>query len=187
MIEPLYPVMLKLAGRPVVVVGGGPVAARKVESLVAVGARVTVIAPELVEELARRTDVEIRARPYVSGDLAGFWLAVVCTDDDTVQQRVFDDGEQHGVWMNAADEPDRCSFVTPAVARRGPVVVSVSTSGTSPALAQVLRDRMAATIPNHIAEVAAELARRRAEVKAAGRSTESVDWRPIVESLLEDG
>lgn len=192
--EQWYPVMLRLAGKRVLVVGGGEVAARKVEGLVDAGARVTVIAPEVVPALAERDgvrqdvrqDVVIKRRAYVPGELTQYWLVVTCTDDPAVQQQVFDDGERLGVWVNAADDPQRCSFTLPAVARRGPVVLAVSTSGTSPALAQALRDRAAsAALPEGVERVAEELARRRREIKAAGRSTEDLDWRPIIDALLD--
>jgi siroheme synthase-like protein len=178
--------MLRLTGKRVLVVGGGDVAARKVEGLLAAGARVTVVAPEVVPTLADREGVVVKRRAYVPGELTQYWLAVACTDDPAVQQQVFDDGERLGVWVNAADDPERCSFTLPAVARRGPVVLAVSSSGTSPALAQALRDRAASSaLPDGVERVAAELAQRRQEIKAAGGSTEALDWRPIVDELLD--
>jgi len=184
--EPGYPVVLRLAGKRVLVVGAGRVAARKVEALVEAGAAVTVVAPAVVPELSARDDVTIERRPYVSDDVAGYWLVVVCTDDEVVQQRVFDDGERLGVWVNAADDPDRCAFTLPAVARRGPVIVAVSTSGASPALAQALRDRAAAAaLPDGIEDVAAHLAAERRRIQAEGGSTEDLEWRPLVERLLD--
>ncbi len=181
-----YPVMLRLAGKRVLVVGAGRVAARKVEALVDAGALVTIVAPVVTADLAARHDVTIEQRFYVSDDVAGYWLVVVCTDDPVVQQRVFDDGERLGVWVNAADDPDRCSFTLPAVARRGPVIVAVSTSGASPALAQVLRDRAAAAaLPEGIEDIAVHLATERRRIQAEGGSTEDLDWRPLVERLLD--
>jgi len=181
-----YPVMLRLTGKRVLVVGGGKVATRKVDGLTAAGALVTVVAPVITDELRTRADITIEQRPYASGDVAGYWLAVVSTDDAGTQQQVFDDGERLGVWVNAADDPDRCSFILPAVVRRGPVVVSVSTAGASPALAQELRDRIADGLPPELEAVAADLAARRRDIQAGGGSTEEVDWRPLVKRLLDD-
>jgi siroheme synthase-like protein len=184
-----YPVVLRLSGRRVLVVGGGAVAARKVEGLLVTGAAVTVVAPAVVAELrhaAARGEVEIVERPYRSGDLEGSWLVLTATDDDTTQQQVFDDAEAAGIWVNAADDPQRCSFFLPAVHRRDPVLVAVSTQGTSPALAAWLRDRAAAALPERLEELVATLARRRAEVQAQGRSTEDEDWPAVIEAWAED-
>jgi siroheme synthase-like protein len=174
-----YPVVLRLSGRRVLVVGGGAVAARKVEGLLAAGAAVTVVAPTVVAELRAaggRGDIVVIDRSYRAGDLDGSWLVLTATDDEATQQQVFDDAEAAGIWVNAADDPQRCSFFLPAVHRREPVLVSVSTQGTSPALASWLRDRLAAALPERLEELVAVLARRRAEIQAQGRSTEDEDW-----------
>jgi len=184
-----YPVVLRLSGKRVLVVGGGAVAARKVEGLLASGAAVTVVAPVVVAELrdaAARGEVEIVERSYRPGDLEGAWLVLTATDDDTTQQQVFDDAEAAGIWVNAADDPQRCSFFLPAVHRREPVLVAVSTQGTSPALAAWLRDRVAAVLPERLEELVAALARRRAEVQAQGRSTEDEDWPAVIEAWAAD-
>jgi precorrin-2 dehydrogenase len=184
-----YPVVLRLSGKRVLVVGGGAVAARKVEGLLASGAAVTVVAPAVVAELrdaAARGEIEIVERSYRPGDLEGAWLVLTATDDDTTQQQVFDDAEAAGIWVNAADDPQRCSFFLPAVHRREPVLVAVSTQGTSPALAAWLRDRVAAVLPERLEELVAALARRRAEVQAQGRSTEDEDWPAVIEAWAAD-
>src|SRR5215213_3699969 len=149
MAEPIddgYPVVLRLSGRPVLVVGGGVVALRKAKGLLDAGAAVTVVAPELGEGFSG-LGVEVVRRPYRPGDIAGKLLVIAATNDLAVQQQVFDDCEHAGVWVNSADDPDRCSFVLPALVRRGPVIVAVSTQGRSPALAAQLRDRIAVSLP----------------------------------------
>jgi siroheme synthase-like protein len=185
---PLFPVGLVVDGRPCLVVGGGPIAARKVEQLVACGAAVTVVAPEVVpaiEALANRAEIVVQRRSYERGEAASYRLAITATGDPLVDQQVFDDGEAGGTWVNAADDPDRCSFTLPAVVRRGPVTVAVATDGTSPALATWLRDRLAAALPADVEALAAELARRRAEVHAAHASTEGIAWRELIDELVE--
>jgi siroheme synthase-like protein len=139
---PQYPVLLDLRGRPCLVVGGGRVALGKVRGLLAVDATVTVVAPDVFDELAQ-LDVTVVRRPYEAGDLAGVRLAVAATDDPAVNHRVFLDGEAAGVWVNSADDPENCAFTLPAIARQGPITVAVSTGGHSPALASWLRDRLA--------------------------------------------
>ena len=180
-----YPVVLRLEGRPVLVVGGGAVAARKVDGLRAAGARVTVIAPEVAPEIVAAPGVTIERRRYRGGDAAAYRLVITATDDPLVQQQVFDDAEAAGVWVNAADDPERCSFILPAVARRGPVIVSVSTQGASPALAGYLRDRLVDALPPDLETATAELARQRRAVRAAGGSTEGLDWRSRIVEVFE--
>ena len=113
----MFPAMLDLRNRPVLVVGGGKIASRKAAALVAAGAKVTCVAPQVADEM-RALGVTVHERPYVAGEAAdGYWLVTVATDDPAVQRLVFEDGEQHRVWVNAADDPSNCSFILPAVLR----------------------------------------------------------------------
>src|SRR5690349_12770582 len=105
------PVGLVVAGRRVLVVGGGRVAARKVATFADAGALVTVVAPEVVAELEERADIAIERRRYQPGDAGGYRLVVTATGDPEVNQAVFDDAESAGTWCNAADDPERCSFI----------------------------------------------------------------------------
>ena len=182
---PLYPVSLLVAGRHCLVVGGGAVAARKVGGLLDAGAVVHVV--------ARRVGPEVRAlgasweeRDFAAEDLAGARLAFAATDDPAVNAAVLAAGEAAGVWVNAADDPANCSFTLPAVVRRGPVTVAVSTGGHSPALAGWLARQVADRLgPEH--EVLAELlSQQREEVRAAGRSTEGLDWQSALNSDMLD-
>jgi siroheme synthase-like protein len=181
----LYPVNLVLAGRRCVVVGGGEVAARKVEGLVAARAEVVVIAPRIADRI-RQSGAQLEEREYRRGDLEGAWLAMTATDDPEVNRAVFADAESSRVWINAADDPPACSFILPAVVRQGPVMVAVSTAGHSPALASWLRGQVAAQLGPEVALLAEWLSEARDELKAAGRSTEEVDWRPALDwDMLE--
>lgn len=183
--DALYPVSLVVAGRRCVVVGGGAVAARKVAGLVQAGADVIVVAPEIGEEI-RAYPVELAERPYQRGDLSGAWLVISATDDPEVNRQVHADGEQARVWVNAADDPEACSFTLPAVLRRGPVTVAVSTGGRSPTLAGWLRDQVADQLGPEIGRLAELLSEARDELQAAGRSTEGLDWRRALDSdMLE--
>ena len=182
----LYPVNLVVAGRRCVVVGGGEVAARKVDGLLAAGADVVVVSPSVDPSIRSRADVAILERPYRSGDLDGAWLAIAATDDPEVNRQVHDDGEALRVWVNAADDPAACSFTLPAVLRRGPVQIAVSTSGHSPALAAWIRSQIGEILGPEVALLAEWLSEAREEMKASGRSTEDVDWRTALDSdMLE--
>ena len=179
-----YPVMLDLGEVPVLVVGGGRVAFRKAQGLAAVGAVVTVIAPEVVPELVELA-VEVQQRPYAPGDAARFRLVITATDDPAVNAMVAADATAAGVWVNSADDPANCTFILPAVARRGPVVVSISTGGASPALASHLRARIQnEVLTENVERAAHELAAQRAEFHAQGISTESIDWTDRVRTAL---
>jgi precorrin-2 dehydrogenase/sirohydrochlorin ferrochelatase len=183
---PLYPVGLVVEGRPCLVVGGGTVAARKVATLVACGARVTVVSPVVIDEI-RVAGVAVEERPYRDGDVTGYRLVIAATDDPAVNARVFADAEEAGVWCNVVDDPAHCSVSLPAVARRGPVTVSVATDGSSPTLAAVLRDRVAERFLTREVEVLARSAGAvRRDLQAAGRPTTTLDWRALVASALED-
>jgi siroheme synthase-like protein len=170
-----YPIVVRVAGRRVLVVGGGVVALRKTEGLLASGAAVTVVSPDFADGFDA-LPVERVERRYEPSDLDGAWLVVAATNDRAVQQQIFHECEARGVFCNAVDDPDRCSFILPAVERRGPVLVTVSTQGRSPTLAKHLRDLLAAAIPENIEELAADLAAQRKAIQSAGRSTEDVDW-----------
>lgn len=182
---PAYPVNLVLSGRRVLVVGGGTVAAAKVRGLLAAGAVVHVVAPSILPEV-RALAVTCEARRYERGEVAGYRLAVACTDDPAVNQAVFDDGEATGVWVNAADDPDRCSYTLPARLDRGALLVTVSTSGRSPALAGWLRDELAKVVgPEHEALLGL-LADARAALAAEGAARPLADWRQALDSGMLD-
>jgi precorrin-2 dehydrogenase / sirohydrochlorin ferrochelatase len=177
-----YPVVLDLTDVPVLVVGGGAVAARKVDGLRAAGARVTVIAPVLVDGLA---PFVTHQREYDTGDLRGQRLVVVATDDPAVNARVAAEATAAGVWVNAADDPGNCTFILPAVARRAPFTVAVSTGGATPAMASFVRDRIAAEVlTDRLAGVAESIAAEREAMQARGESTEGHDWRTAIQERL---
>ncbi len=141
-----YPVFLDLRGRRAVVVGGGAVAEQKVRGLVAAGAHVTVVSPDVTPALGalvRRNAIELTRRSYRRGDLGGAWLAIAATDDRGTNGTVWAEAEQLGVPLNAVDDLEHCSFIAPAVHREGDITVAVSTAGKSPALAVRLRQRIA--------------------------------------------
>jgi siroheme synthase-like protein len=180
-----YPVVLLLEGRKVLVVGGGAVAASKAEGLVAAGAVVHVVALE-VGEAVRALPVTWEERAYAPGEVAGYRFAVAATDDPEVNAQVFRDGEAAGVFVNAADDPAHCSATLPARLDRGPLLVTVSTSGHSPALSGWLRDRLGEAIgPEHEALLEL-LSEARAELAEQGVSRPPSDWRRALDSGMLD-
>jgi len=182
-----YPVNLILDGRPCLVVGGGGVARRKVEGLLACKALVTVVAvraePGLVA-LADAGQVVLERRPYRRGEVAGYRLAIAATDDFAVNRAVYEDGEAASVWVNAADEPSSCSFTLPSVVRRGPIMVTVATGGHSPAMAAWLRRHVENELGEEYVVLLQLLSEERTLLKAAGRSTEGLDWLSALDSNM---
>lgn len=183
--RPLYPVNLIVAGRSCLVVGGGRVALQKVRGLLDAGAEVTVVAPEIDEQI-HSLGVACYQRPYDPPEAARYRLAVAATGDPVVNQQVYDDADAAGVWMNAADDPERCSFILPARVRQGRLLVTVSTQGHSPAVAAWLRERLDRELGPEYDILIGILGEIRNEVQAAGRQTESLDWRAALDSGILD-
>ncbi len=141
----MYPISLHVTGRQALVVGGGEVARRKVGALLAAGAQVRVVAPELcpgLAELAHTGRVGWHRGRYETADLDGVWLVIGATDDPDVNAQVAAEAEARGLLVNIVDQPDLCNFTVPAVLQRGGLTIAVSTGGSSPALARRLREEL---------------------------------------------
>src|SRR5579875_967873 len=165
----LFPMFLKLTGKPCVVVGAGTIAEGKIEALLQSEARVRVVAPEAlprVREWAEGGDIEWMAREYRAGDLAGAFLAVAATATAEVNRAVFAEATERGVLVNAVDDPPFCDFYFPSIVKRGELQIAISTAGESPALAQRLRKEINAALPLDTGEWLMELGRLRREVVA---------------------
>ena len=176
---PGYPVNLVLKGKDCLVVGGGAVAARKVEGLLAAGAAVRVVATAVGDEL-RALGVPYAERPYAAGDLDGCWLVITATGDPAVNAAVARQADAARVWVNAADDPPSCTFTLPAVFRQGPLSVAVATGGFSPTLAGFLKQYLSEQVGAEWASFAVLLSAARERMQAEGRSTEEPDWREVV-------
>jgi uroporphyrin-III C-methyltransferase / precorrin-2 dehydrogenase / sirohydrochlorin ferrochelatase len=140
-----FPVSLDLEDRPCVVLGGGGLAAEKAQGLLQAGARVTVVAAEPEAELRRAAAagrLALVERDYRPGDLAGAWLAIDASGSDEINAACRREAERDRVLLNAVDRPQLCDWIAPAIVRRGPLQVAVSTSGESPFLAATLRRRL---------------------------------------------
>lgn len=138
-----YPINLDLDGQPVLVIGGGEVATRKVEGLLEAGAKIRVIAPRvlpLLKKLAEKKRIRLILRDYQKGDLDGIYLAVAATDDTERNKLVHAEAKKAKILLNVVDRPELCNFVFPARINRGEFMVTVSTGGASPALAKKVRE-----------------------------------------------
>ncbi|MCY2927647.1 MAG: bifunctional precorrin-2 dehydrogenase/sirohydrochlorin ferrochelatase [Planctomycetota bacterium] len=158
-----YAIMLDIRGRRVAIIGGGPVALRKARSALEAGAVVTLICPDPPADVPPGTTVVVeRYRPE---HLAGSMLVFACTDDRAVNARIARDARAVGALVNAVDQPDDCDFFAPALAAFGDVQIAIGTGGAAPSLAGWLRDRVAAAVPEKIADFAAALGELRELLK----------------------
>ena len=181
----VYPVNLVVTGRRCLVVGGGSVALGKVQGLLDAGADVHVVAPTISDDI-KALPVTWEERAYEAGEVAQYRLAIAATDDGAVNEVVFRDGEDAGVWINAADDPAHCSFTLPARVRRGDLLVTVSTGGRSPALAKWLRRRFEEAIGPEYETLLGILHDERERQRADGTPTESLDWQTALDSGMLD-
>ena len=176
----MYPVTLSLRGRPVLVVGGGEVALRKVEGLLAEGARVTLIAPELVpdlEALAERGEIALARRRHRAGDVAGFALVFAATDDVAVNACVSGEAQEAGVWVNVADDPGLCTFHLPARVQRGALQLAIGSEGGAPFVVRRLRQALERRLGGEWTEWIDAAARFRQDVRDLGLSRAEAERR----------
>jgi len=183
-----YPITLVDPDTRAIVIGGGAVAARKVRGLLDAGARVTVIAPQLVRELqdlAREARITLVPRAYQNGDLRDAHLVIAATDDAHVNHAVYAEARARGILVNVVDDPAHCTFHVPALVRRGDIAIAISTGGASPALAKHLRAHIEKLIGEEYAQLAALLAELRPRVQArVAREHREALWQELIDAAL---
>ena len=188
----LYPINLHLTGCPVLVVGGGQVAERKINTLVAAQAAVTIISPELtpgLQVLAKNGALRWRQRIYESGDIETFSLVFCATNRREVNQTVAREARERGKLVNVADGPEEGNFSLPALVRRGDLLLTVSTGGQSPALVRKLRRELEALYGPEYEELLLLLGRIREEMKEyfATSSERELFWRlALTDEVLDE-
>ena len=163
------PIFMRLTDEPVLVVGGGAVAARKTTLLRQANARVSVVSPELDDSLSRlkaNNKIEHIEGHYEDDMVQQYRLVIAATNDAGVNQRVYEQAESHNIPVNVVDHPDLCSFIMPSIVDRSPIVIAVSTGGSSPVLARMIRSRLEAMVPASYGRLATLAKKYRAAVKA---------------------
>lgn len=154
--RPYYPIFLDIENRDVLIVGGGAVCARKAETMMKYGAKVTVVAPEVTDEIrawARAKKLKVRRKEYEESDLDGATIVIASTDDMHVNARVARDCRQQRIPVNVVDITHLCEFIVPAVVEQGSITVAVSTGGKSPALARTLKEDLQKFVGPEYAEI----------------------------------
>jgi len=165
-----YPIMLRLAGRRAVVVGGGAVGMRKVAGLLAAGADVTLVTPEPPADPPE--GVTVLTQPYAPDTLDNALLVFACTDDADLNAKISADARAVGALVNSVDSPHECDFHVPAVVADGDVVVAIGTAGASPALAANIKRRLTTALGPRVGEFAALLTGLRSGLRAAESDVE---------------
>ncbi|UBO73856.1 siroheme synthase CysG [Aeromonas rivuli] len=163
------PIFCRLDNKPVLLVGGGEVAARKTRLLLDAGARLTLVSPALDPELAALAadgEIEWLATEFEPAQLTGKWLVVAATDRREVNALVYQSANQAGIFANVVDDPKRSSFIMPSIIDRSPLMVAISSGGKAPVLARLLREKLEALLPQHLGAVAAFAGSLRERVKA---------------------
>jgi len=139
---PYYPISVDLQGKAVVVIGGGTVAQRKIETLLQYGAVVNVVSRQLTPALNRYLEegkIKFLGKKFRESHLNGVFMVIASTDDVSLNHRISQEARKKGLLINAVDQPSDCNFIVPAILRRGDLLIAVSTSGKSPALAKKVR------------------------------------------------
>ena len=170
-----YPIMIDLSGKKAVVLGGGMVAQRKVETLLEYGAEVHLISREmtpLLENYAREGRVRLVGKELEGGEFDGASIAVIATDDPHLNRRAADIARGQGVLVNVADQPSDCDFIVPSILRRGDLIIAVSTSGRSPALAKRIRERLTAQFGDEYGDFLSLMGHIRKEILSRGLTQE---------------
>ncbi|RBP49841.1 siroheme synthase CysG [Arenicella xantha] len=167
-----YPIFINLTQQPCLVVGGGPVALRKIRLMRSAGAEITVVAPALCTELTEEFGAEIThlARPFEASDIHGYRLITAATNIPSVNRLVSELAQQANIPVNVVDQPELCSFITPSIVDRSPVLIAISTGGDAPVLARMLRTRLETFIPASYGTLAAAMGRFRDKLKGVVHS-----------------
>ncbi|MBM4445789.1 MAG: bifunctional precorrin-2 dehydrogenase/sirohydrochlorin ferrochelatase [Chloroflexi bacterium] len=188
--SPYYPIVLNIQGKKCLVVGGGDIALRKVQTLLEHGANVEIVSPTFCPELNRLAkDGAIRAihRDYKPEDLRDAFIAIAATDDTKINEGVATEARKLGILVNAADNQDSSDFIAPSYFRRGDVIVAVSTSGKSPALARKIRHELEKGFKAEYSQLAMLADEIRSELKQDGITASSDAWQEVLNlnSLIE--
>jgi len=166
-----YPIALDLSGKPCLLVGGGVIADGKLDALLAAGARLTVVSPDVsprIAAFAAEGRITLHRRHYASGDVSGMFLVIAATDDRAANARVAADGRAVGALVNAVDDIPNCDFFAVALVRRGDLQIAISTNGRSPAFARWMRERLDASVTVEYGELLDILGTVRQELKERG-------------------
>jgi siroheme synthase-like protein len=185
---PYYPIFIDVENHDVVIIGGGAVCARKAETMMRYGARVTVIAPEVTDEIsswAKKRRLTVKRKEYDAADLNGASMVIASTDSHRINERVAQDCRKRKIPVNVVDVTPLCEFIVPAIVEQGSVQLAVSTGGKSPALARTLKEELQKVVGPEYAEVNDLLGSLRPAAKKVLRT--DTDRKRFFDGLLARG
>jgi siroheme synthase-like protein len=200
MADKYLPINISLKDRPCLVVGGGPVALRKIEKLIDYKADITVIASDVLERIEyydKRGFIKLEKRDYKTADATTYGLVIAATDDEPLNKKIYDECHKIGIPVNVVDNPPLCDFIFPATMRRNHLSVSISSDGTAPFLTGHLRVILDNIFPKHwerISELAADF-RKQVMEKWDGNPTMkeecyekflNADWKTIIKEQSDE-
>jgi len=168
-----YPVILELEGKTVLVVGGGKVAQRKIETLLEYGASICIVSKELTHKLkvlVESGEIHLRGEEFADKHLDGAFLVIAATDDKRLNHMISEHARKRGLLINAVDQPFDCNFIVPSIIRRGDLLIAISTSGKSPALAKKIRGELERQFGNEYEAFLVLMGRLREEILSMGLS-----------------
>jgi precorrin-2 dehydrogenase/sirohydrochlorin ferrochelatase len=168
-----YPIFTDLKGKKVIVVGGGIVAQRKIETLLEYGAVVGVIARDLTPSLngyVKEERVKLLGQKFKDSHLNGVFMVMAATDNHTLNHQISLSARKRGLFINAVDQPSECNFIVPSILRRGDLLIAISTSGKSPALAKKIREDLEKQYGNEYEILLILMGRLRKEILSRGLS-----------------
>lgn len=187
---PYYPIYLDIENRDVVIIGGGNVCARKAETMMKYGARVTVVSPDFTEEIeqwAREGCLTLRRKTYDSGDIERANIVIASTDSSCVNEQIAADCRARKIPVNVVDVTPLCEFIVPAIIETGSIQIAVSTGGKSPALARTLKEDLQRLVGPEYAEVNDVLGSLRDGAKAAPSLPTDIDRKRFFDGIIAEG
>ena len=184
-----YPIFVDLTNRPCLVVGGGRIGLEKVHGLLRAEANITIISPELIPELramVSREQINHLARKYIPGDILGYEIVIVATNDKKMNAEIHTEGRSCNIWVNSADDASNCDFILPSVVRRGSITIGISTGGGSPAMARRVSEELSDYFTEDFEGLAEILAEVRSELKHLGvlKQIDQKTWQQAIDGPL---
>lgn len=184
------PIFTKMTGKNCLLVGGGNVAARKLDILLDAGAQVTVVAPDINEAVAtlENDSVSILRQQYAPSMLEGIDLVIAATDDQALNETVYNDASERHLFVNVVDNPDLCTFIMPAIIDRSPITVAVGTGGAAPVLARLLRGKIESALPHSYGQLAqlAEKYREQVKTQIPTGTERKAFWEKVFEGTVAE-
>jgi len=183
-INPYYPLFLNVTGKKSVVVGGGLVAFRKIQTLLEHGALVTIVSPEIcweINDLRENNKVHILHRDYRTGDLQGAFIVIAATNIASTNKAIATEAKEKGILLNVVDDADNSDFILPSYLNRGDLTIAISTAGMSPALARKIRTRLEKEYGDEYASLLLLINQVREEIKNQDITVSNDKWQEALD------